>query len=363
MIILVMAACGWAQIVITAPEVPSVPGTQFRYYSQSDTINTIPVNVGTTGGPQVWDFTQGDTSSVNSDLYLDPQTSPPQYSRANVVIQTDEFSQGGTSQPGIMYCILQSFRLAVGAVTIDVQGTSADMVFRPLIQQFPLPLRVGRSWTNVVNVDQTYQLPQGTVRIQLHSTVNSQVDAYGTARVPLGDYPALRVRNDVTYDITVSLWVLFIWVPIYEETSQNISYDWRAENVGLALNVMADGTNPNFTLARHVRRLMSSNTLTDGDLTAENPVTPLPASCELLSSYPNPFNSQTTIPYELSQAAEVDLRIFDITGREVALLVQGWRQEGRHEIRWNADHLSAGVYFVRLQAGGQMQQQMIVYLK
>ncbi|CAN0529104.1 unnamed protein product, partial [Laminaria digitata] len=68
----------------------------------------------------------------------------------------------------------------------------------------------------------------------------------------------------------------------------------------------------------------------------------------LQQNYPNPFAGRTTIPFELSEAQHVTLEIFDVLGRQVAMLVDDYKQAGKHEVTWTIRHLAGGVYFGRL---------------
>lgn len=70
-----------------------------------------------------------------------------------------------------------------------------------------------------------------------------------------------------------------------------------------------------------------------------------PEKFELYQNYPNPFNPTTTIAYELPEAKELSLTIFDALGREVATLDEGKQEAGYHEVQWNAKDVSSGVYF------------------
>ncbi len=81
-----------------------------------------------------------------------------------------------------------------------------------------------------------------------------------------------------------------------------------------------------------------------------------PAEFTLFPNFPNPFNPQTTIRYQLKQDADIRLSIFDITGREVRLLFSGRQRAGDHSAIWDgADNsgkiVASGIYFVKLQDG------------
>jgi len=79
---------------------------------------------------------------------------------------------------------------------------------------------------------------------------------------------------------------------------------------------------------------------------------PVPRETLLISAYPNPFNAETTITFDLQTAAEVSLKVYDIAGREVQDLGFGIWDLGTHSVRWNAAGLPSGIYFYRIEAGG-----------
>jgi len=68
-------------------------------------------------------------------------------------------------------------------------------------------------------------------------------------------------------------------------------------------------------------------------------------------NFPNPFNPETVISYQLPKSGLVTLRIYDILGKEVASLVNQEQSAGRHEVSFDAGHLSSGVYICRIIAG------------
>ncbi|MDA3884441.1 MAG: FG-GAP-like repeat-containing protein [Candidatus Delongbacteria bacterium] len=74
----------------------------------------------------------------------------------------------------------------------------------------------------------------------------------------------------------------------------------------------------------------------------------IPATTELFQNYPNPFNPETVIKYSLDKSSNVELRVFDIAGREVCSLISKKQDQGYHEVKFNADNLTSGMYFYRL---------------
>lgn len=78
---------------------------------------------------------------------------------------------------------------------------------------------------------------------------------------------------------------------------------------------------------------------------------PTPEEFTLHSAHPNPFNPSTTISFSLPQASRVNLLVYDIFGRLVATLINGWRDAGIHEVTFDGSGLASGIYVYRLQAG------------
>ncbi len=74
----------------------------------------------------------------------------------------------------------------------------------------------------------------------------------------------------------------------------------------------------------------------------------LPERFALKQNYPNPFNPSTTIEYDLRQAGQVTLQVFDLLGRHVATLVDDTRPAGVHTVRWEASGLASGMYVYQL---------------
>ncbi len=67
-------------------------------------------------------------------------------------------------------------------------------------------------------------------------------------------------------------------------------------------------------------------------------------------NYPNPFNPKTTINYQLTNQSKVTLKIFDVLGKEILVLVNEMQDEGEHSVQWDASEYPSGVYFYKLVA-------------
>ncbi|MBX7043345.1 MAG: T9SS type A sorting domain-containing protein [Ignavibacteria bacterium] len=80
---------------------------------------------------------------------------------------------------------------------------------------------------------------------------------------------------------------------------------------------------------------------------------------ELMQNYPNPFNPSTVISFGLKDASSVKLSVFDMSGRELAVLVNQNLMPGNHSFKWDASNLASGTYFYRLDVDGeQLVKQM-----
>ena len=90
----------------------------------------------------------------------------------------------------------------------------------------------------------------------------------------------------------------------------------------------------------------------------------------LFQNYPNPFNPSTKIQYishliasETKQSQLVSLKVYDILGNEVAILVNEQKPAGVYEVDFDASTFSSGIYFYKLQAGGFVETKKMLLMK
>ncbi|ARA93958.1 hypothetical protein AWN76_012875 [Rhodothermaceae bacterium RA] len=89
----------------------------------------------------------------------------------------------------------------------------------------------------------------------------------------------------------------------------------------------------------------------------------VPTRFELLQNYPNPFNPSTTIEFRLDEAQPVRLAVFDVLGREVAVLVDDARAAGTYRVAFDAADLASGLYFYQLRTERQTLTRSMLLLK
>jgi hypothetical protein len=121
----------------------------------------------------------------------------------------------------------------------------------------------------------------------------------------------------------------------------------------------------------YLQRINDNLRVTDGEI---NAYSLSPSSFIFYPCFPNPFNSTAVIRFQLSDASQIELKVFDISGREVASIVNplasGW-SAGEHSVLWNAERMPSGIYFARLSAvscqlsasGCQSAVQKVVLMK
>lgn len=89
----------------------------------------------------------------------------------------------------------------------------------------------------------------------------------------------------------------------------------------------------------------------------------IPKEFALSQNYPNPFNPSATINFDIPKLSVVKLSIYDITGREIAVLVNEQLQPGSYNYKFDGSNFASGVYFYRLKAGDFVQVRKMVLIK
>jgi hypothetical protein len=88
-----------------------------------------------------------------------------------------------------------------------------------------------------------------------------------------------------------------------------------------------------------------------------------PMETSLGQNFPNPFNPTTEIQYTIHDRQSTSIKVFDILGREVALLLDEVKEPGRYSVTWNASGVASGVYYCRMTTGGSSKSIKMVLLR
>jgi len=196
-------------------------------------------------------------------------------------------------------------------------------------------------------------------------------------------YPSPPARS--AYEEAVSN---YVWTPvIYTNSTCAYGYTTATEGYigafaagecrGIAdvregtISFVINGENPeevSFKLFRNGNTYDTNTTITTNpgndvsgfalDFTAN-----IPVATKLVNAYPNPFNPETTIAYDVAEAGNVNISVYNVKGQKIAELENGHKEAGQYNIVWRADSNASGVYFVRMNAAGTDQIQKVVLMK
>ena len=172
-----------------------------------------------------------------------------------------------------------------------------------------------------------------------------------------------RVRNNTAGAVTLS------W-----SVEQELPPDYAVELIDLNTRITVDMLSTGkFSLgsidSRYDRRLnVVSGDPDEVSRKVTEILSTIPEELSLNGNYPNPFNPVTTIRFGLPEPKKVSLSIVNMLGQEVAVLINGWRDIGRHEVRWQGmDNrgipVASGVYFAVLRDSRQVRITKMMLLK
>jgi hypothetical protein len=130
-------------------------------------------------------------------------------------------------------------------------------------------------------------------------------------------------------------------------------YIWLEEDRSFGIH------NPAFTIGL----LKAAIEELGGVMAVDYPESGMPQEYQLSQNYPNPFNPSTTIKYQIPEVSSVTIKVYDVLGNEVAILVSEEKSIGSYEIEFNATGFSSGIYFYNLQAGSFMETKKMILLK
>lgn len=150
---------------------------------------------------------------------------------------------------------------------------------------------------------------------------------------------------------------------VYQSLDGGLSWtflDTGYPDAAIAMDLKVSPTNRKLRVATHGHGAYERGLEPQATSTEPEPTL---STFTLEQNYPNPFRAQTTLAFTLKTPAEVTLAVYDISGREVARLIQGSQATGRHEVIFDAGDLASGTYIARMVMGDAIQSRPMVLVK
>lgn len=329
------------QISLAADDLTDLIGETLSMSTFTSEDAQLQAVVDAAGENQTWDFSQAtiaDTMYGTVSYHGSGEGMPgsDQFPESDYVI---EFTMGiesaeTDSAAWIYNRIKDDSVLTLGGSFVmenpDTEETDTlTLSYEPPYLNFIVPVTYGDTWTHT------------STFFGSESTEEVEVDGWGTLILPDGSsYDALRIRREETTS--------FFGIPF---TTTYI--DILTTNASVAAHITLAEDNETFAMAEISTE--SEATSVDDD--------ELPHTARLLQNYPNPFNPTTTLEYELATSQRVTLTVHDVLGRTVAVLVDGMRPSGEHEVAFDAADLPSGTYVYRLETAAGTQARLMTLTK
>jgi hypothetical protein len=164
-------------------------------------------------------------------------------------------------------------------------------------------------------------------------------------------YPVFGMRKTVK---------IFRFGPFHPDSGGNAWY-YTEQHLASDFGLVYETGEPSYAL--FLRGCVISGDSFGIILSVRDPPRSLPEEIVLHQNYPNPFNATTTVVYEVAKSSVVSLRIYDIVGRQVGVLAEGFREQGRHAVWFDASGFSSGVYLCRIATQFGTQTKRMVLLR
>lgn len=360
----------WGFSQITSLEWSDFPSLGTKAVVFVDTTGHVPVTISPGGENQVWDF-QMPLSGRENPYEIVLITATPyasSFPEAQWALQSKQWVSL-PSGPLLIPQPVEGFFSVYYYQKYDVEnntifgvGVGAEVppfftggypYASPSID-FPFPITLEKTWVKKSRYTVMANIHPMTLPVTFSDSSLIEVDATGQLTIPLGTFSCMRFK----IKRYVKLSTILLTQPVVLSQDTVIQYEWYAKKVGLVLQISSHGgeKSEQFTEAGLVVRLVSSNAWTAVDCSPEClPLTQKPSGFCLYANYPNPFNPNTNITYDIAKPSWVELKIYSVLGQELMVLVSEKQAQGTYTVSWNGrdrkGHLvPSGIYFCQLKA-------------
>jgi hypothetical protein len=152
------------------------------------------------------------------------------------------------------------------------------------------------------------------------------------------------------YDVKIELSVDngSSWLTLAESTPNTGTYSWIVEAQDSSDQCLIRITNVDDGLVTDVSDDVFTIDIVTG---VDNEEQGIPSEFSLSQNYPNPFNPVTLIKYQVPEASMVSIKVYDVIGREIAVLVNEVKNPGNYQVSFDSKNLASGIYFYKMVAG------------
>jgi hypothetical protein len=332
------------QITVTSSDASAMFTLGKTSWTYEDS-TTTSLNIGALGSTS-WDFRSLHVDFGSTLTSVAPSSTPyaGDFSTATHAFQTSQ-SLEGISITVYQYFILSSSSLLNPGTKGGGPSQFGTVVYSltnsPAAMNYAFPSTFGTTWNT--SYTENYSITVGGFPIVGSTTDYAEsyaVDAYGPMSLPGGaTYQALRIR--------------------FEERSPDlrVGYIFIAKEGAIVTVSALDTLNKSGAIPVAGVSWISPTAVGVADEKTN------PAEYALFQNFPNPFNPATIIKYQVPVTSSVKLSVYDVIGREVAVLINETKTPGEYTATFDAKALSSGVYIYRLEAGNFVQSKRMLLVK
>lgn len=241
-------------------------------------------------------------------------------------------------------------------------------------------IEVSRLWTYTGRDDQQEELGEGdsvAIDFNFSGIHHLQFEAWDDGH-----------SDEIVWDITVNS-LIWSWIPVenniiaavdttinFEVVPFNLESDsieclWTHNDEEIGTGLTADlnfpDVGPHSVLVIVSEGAESDTVLWNVEINelnfVNNSSSDFPNISVLYPPSPNPFNSSARIAYALHQVSHLRIGVYDLAGREIAVLFDGTENSGKHSINWDADTAVAGIYFIKMEIEGFSSTRKVILMK
>jgi len=319
----------FSQITITHSDYSNGFAVGSNYTSYATPLNgpILTVFVGEpSGNSQTWDFSDYDFILAGDGISIDPASAPfySSFPGCNAVMFEKTYGLKDDTLYSYTYQELSSDQLLLHGLSDE---NEIAFTWDPPAIQAEIPCTYGTTWQE--DWDSTWYMPE----VWIISKTEVEVDAFGSMILPSGEYPCLRLTS---YNYMIS------HTPVGTDSLMTKGYHWYAKDL---TEVHITTVNEDQFELSTIEVGAFSYAKAGGPAGIAENNSPI---IDLNQNYPNPFYAKTTISYSLSEPEEVSLMVYDITGRELDILVNEKQSAGQYEVDFSGGELDPGTYFYQL---------------